>query len=112
MRLLKESNEFSLDWESDSQIPYWLFEIGTEALLTTVIDGIKCYCIDKITEIRIKEEGVFYYFEESEMKVSERDLLPYTIDNELILKDLGYEYMRSGYAFSVLYDADFRRYKK
>lgn len=108
MKLIKESNEFPLDWSSDTETIYQLQPVGTEVILTTVIDGIRCYCIDTISEISITKKDIFYYFEEADMKVSSNDLLPYTIDNELIIKDLGYQYMRDGYAFDVLYNKDLK----
>ncbi len=107
MELLKESIDRMLD--EQEMIP--VYPIGTEVILTTVFDGIKCYCIDKITEISITEDGVTYYFDEASMKLNERDIIPYSIKNEDTIKSLDYEYSRSGYGFKVLYNKDLRENK-
>lgn len=106
MKLIKE--EIKLDKGEKELID--IYPIDSEVLLTTIIDDISLYCIDKIKEVDITKDGIFYYFEESEMRVKDKDILPYSIKNEDVLKELGYTYSWTGYSFDVLYNKDIKGY--
>lgn len=96
MRLLREKYNFDRAVEQTEE--FNLYPVGTEVLLTQVVDDVYLYCFDKIREINITDEGgVVYYFEDAEMAVKDKDLIPYTIKNEHMLKDLGYEHTRDGH---------------
>ena len=77
-----------------------IYPIGTEVLLTQAVDDYYEYTIDQIKEIDITDGEIYYYFDEAEMKVNDIDLIPYTINNEDKLKELGYSYNRNTYSFT------------
>lgn len=87
MRLLKESN-YNIDKNLESMEIVSIYPIGTEVILTTVVDDVYLYTIDNIREIDITSNGVFYYFKEAEMSVRETNIMPYSINNEQLVKKI------------------------
>lgn len=94
MKILKEPskpNLPSLETYLENQTYY--YGIGEKVIITQWIDGEGCYGVDTIREIVITEDAITYYFNESHLGVSQDDIIPYTIENENILLNNGYNFV-------------------
>lgn len=88
MQFLKEYYEYNM----------WKYDIGSEVILTDIINDEKCYTIDNIREIVIKKDSITYYFEEAQIGVLEEDIIPYSTKKENELLHDGYGYI-GAYSF-------------
>lgn len=85
MKIIKEGI-MSIDKLEEIKEMINIYPIGSEVLIKDIIDGAAIYGIDKIKSIEIKDDGIIYYLEDAEKKIKEKDLIPYSITNEKILK--------------------------
>lgn len=99
MKIIKEGI-MSIDKLEEIKEMINIYPIGSEVLIKDIIDGSAIYGIDKIKSIEIKDDGIIYYLEDAEKKIKEKDLIPYSITNEKILKEQGYYFVKTTFIFT------------
>lgn len=89
-----------IDRQKNLEEMFSLYPLGTEVLVVADKEdiGIDLYTIDTIEKIEITDDGIYYTLEETKAKIEDRELIPYSIQNEKTLKKY-YNYTRNAFWF-------------